>query len=164
MPPAHPRAVAGTAARSCAPPRRRPRAPGRRGGLPFGSRARARRAPAPPAAAARRLRAATRSSPSGCCVFRQRRELLGLMLGGELVEDLVEVPVHDGGDLVQREVDAVVRDAALREVVGPDPVGAVAAADEGLARRRLLRPLLAQLLVLDPRTEQRQRARLVLVL
>ena len=35
-------------------------------------------------------------------------------------------------DLVQREVDAVVGDAALREVVGADALGAVAAADQAI--------------------------------
>src|SRR6188474_644812 len=50
--------------------------------------------------------------------LRQRRELLGLVLRRERGGDLRQVAIHDRVDLVQREVDAVVGYAALREVVG----------------------------------------------
>src|SRR5262245_30055659 len=90
--------------------------------------------------------------------FGERGELLGLVLGGERVEDLVQLAVHDAVDLVEREVDAVIGDAALREVVGADALGAVARADEALARRGGLRRLLLLLLVLDARGEHGERA------
>src|SRR5512145_2811157 len=82
---------------------------------------------------------------------RHRRELLRLVLARERVEDLVEVAVHDRVDAVEREVDPVVGDAALREVVGADALAPVARADQALARRGRLRLLLAQLLVADAR-------------
>ncbi len=69
---------------------------------------------------------------------RQRGELLGLVLLRERVDELVEVAVHDRVDLVEREVDAVVGHAALREIVGADALAAIAAADQALAQRRLL--------------------------
>src|SRR5262245_40498871 len=89
--------------------------------------------------------------------FGERRELLGEQRGGEGVEQLVELAVHDALDLVQREVDAVVGDAALREVVGADALRAVAGADQRLARRGGLRLLLAHLLVADARGEDAER-------
>src|ERR1700694_3134337 len=52
--------------------------------------------------------------PSG--ILREARELLGLVLGGERRADLGEVAVHDRVDLVQREVDAVIRHTALRKI------------------------------------------------
>jgi methyl-accepting chemotaxis protein len=53
------------------------------------------------------------------------------------VQQFGHVAVHDRRvDLVQRQVDAVVGDAALRKVVGADALGAVAAADQALARVR----------------------------
>ena len=48
-------------------------------------------------------------------LFGELGELLGLVLGGERRDQLVELAVHDPVDLVEREVDAVVGDAALRE-------------------------------------------------
>ena len=94
----------------------------------------------------------------------EARELVGLVLGGERVGEVVQVAVHDLLDLVQREVDAVVGHAALREVVGADAVGAVAGADEALPLGGLLRRLLALLLVLDARGEDAPGLLAVLVL
>src|SRR5258705_143406 len=91
-------------------------------------------------------------------------ELLGLVLGGERAGQVGKVAVHDRVDLVQREVDAVVGHASLREVVGADAVGAIAAADEALPLGRFLRGSLARLLVLDARGEDAPRLLLVLVL
>src|SRR6476659_1113201 len=96
--------------------------------------------------------------------LRERGELVSLVLGGERRGDLRKVAVHDGIDLVQRKVDAVVGDAALREVVGADAVGAVARADEPLPLGGLLRLLLAHLLVLDARGEHAPGLLAVLVL
>src|SRR4051812_24983596 len=106
--------------------------------------------------------AALARSSSG--FFGELRELLGLLLGGERVDDLVELTFHDAVDLVEREVDAVVGDPALREVIGANPLGAVARADEGLARRGGLGLLLALLLVADLGLQHAQRLLAVLML
>ena len=84
-----------------------------------------------PPSAARRRRAAA-------CADRHRLSLLRrqprrLVLGGQRVDDLVEVALHDPVDIVEREVDAVVGDPALREIVGADALAAVAGADLALA-------------------------------
>src|SRR5579883_1985036 len=85
-----------------------------------------------------------RGQPAQPCDGRRRdsfgllRELLGLVLLIERADELFEMPVHDLIELVEREVDAMVGDAALREVVGADALGAVARADLELARLRLL--------------------------
>src|SRR5438045_1513997 len=77
---------------------------------------------------------------------REARELLGLMFGRQRPGDLVQVAVHDRVDLVEREIDTVIGHAPLREVVGADPVRAVARADEALAGGSLLVRLLLHLL------------------
>src|SRR5689334_20735364 len=76
-----------------------------------------------------------------------RRELLGLELLRERIDDLVQIAVHDRVDPVEREVDAVVGDAALREIVGADALAAVARADQALARGRFGARALAALAV-----------------
>ena len=75
-------------------------------------------------------RAATASGAFG-------RQQLGLVLGDQRVDDLVQrLALHHLGQIVERQVDAVVGDAALREIVGADALGAVARADLVLAARR----------------------------
>src|SRR5205085_7795545 len=96
--------------------------------------------------------------------FGELGELLGLEFARQCVEQLVELAVHDALDLVEREVDAMVGDPALREVVGTDSLRAVARADEELARRGGLRLLLAHLLVADARREDPERLLAILVL
>src|SRR5688572_2006292 len=91
------------------------------------------------------------------------RQLLGLVLGSERRDQLVNLTIHDLVDLVEGEVDAMVGHPPLREIVGADALGAVAAADQGLARGRRLRLLVANLLVLDARGENAERPRPVLV-
>ena len=54
-----------------------------------------------------------------------------------LFRSVVQLAVHDALDLVERQVDAVVGDAALREVVGADALGTVARADQGFAQGRV---------------------------
>src|SRR4051794_20036824 len=66
------------------------------------------------------------------------RARLGLVPGHEPARVLVEFPRHDLVDLVQREVDAMVGYAALREVVRADAVAAIAGADQPLAGGRFL--------------------------
>ena len=69
----------------------------------------------------------------GCSRFGELGELLGVVFAGKRVEQFVEIAVHDGVDLAQGEVDAVVGDAPLGEVVGADAFAAVAGADLELA-------------------------------
>ena len=76
------------------------------------------------------------------------------MLGGQAVDQFVEVAVHDGVDFVEREIDAVIGDAALREVVSADAFGAVAAADQAFARGGDFRGLFAFLPVFEARGER----------
>src|ERR1039458_3432068 len=101
---------------------------------------------------------------SGRGFLAQRGELLRLVLGDQRPGQFCQVAVHDVLDLVQRQVDAVVGDTPLREVVGANALGTVAAAYQALARRRLFRRLFPQLLVLDARRQHRQSLRLVIVL
>jgi hypothetical protein len=97
--------------------------------------------------------------------FSERpREQLGLMLCGKRRADFVEIPVHDVVDLVEREIDAVVGHAALREVVGADAIRPVARADEALPLRGLFLGRLLHLLLLDARGEHAPGLLAVLVL
>src|SRR5208337_3831536 len=64
------------------------------------------------------------------------REASGLVFGGKGVDELIEVPLHHPVYLVERQIDPVVRYPALREIVGPNPLTAVAGADLRLAVRR----------------------------
>src|SRR5262245_34179297 len=56
-------------------------------------------------------------------------EPLGLEVGGDGLDELVEVAVENILEAVRREADAVIGDARLGEVVCPDLLGAVARAD-----------------------------------
>src|SRR5262247_2597243 len=107
------------AARTGAPRGARPPAPGHAPAPQAESRAtgptHARRAPALRSAAIRSPRAGCRWSCSSRGRFGQCGELLGLVLGGEGVDDVVEVAIHDVVDLVERQVDAMVGHATLRE-------------------------------------------------
>ena len=80
-------------------------------------------------------------------LFRHLAELAGLLVLVEAVDHALEVAVHERGDVVHREADAVVGDAALGEVIGADLVAPVARPDLPLAlalplRVRLILPLL----------------------
>src|SRR5262249_4160447 len=68
-------------------------------------------------------------------------EALPLVEVAQAADQLVEVAGHDGVQLVEVQVDAVVGDAVLREVVGADALTAVARADQGAP---LLGPLPVQ--------------------
>ena len=117
-------------------------------GAPDTQRFRPRTGRAPPRAAPGRAAAARRSRPRsrrkrhvrarrrprrpGSRLYRG--QLGGAVGGGQRVDDLVErLAGHDFVDLVKGQVDAVIGDAALREVIGADALGAVAAADLALA-------------------------------
>ena len=47
-------------------------------------------------------------------------QFLGLLTGGEGVDDVVQIAVHDLVEVVYRQADPVVGAAILREVVGPE--------------------------------------------
>src|SRR5665647_2791010 len=57
-------------------------------------------------------------SCSAACPHFQRGQLLRRFKGLQRLDHVVEITVHDAEQFVQREVDAVVGQAALREVVG----------------------------------------------
>ncbi len=95
---------------------------------------------------------------------RERRQLLRLVLLRERIHDLIELAVHDGVDLVQRQVDPVVRHAALRKIVRADALAAIARADERLAVRGFLVLALAALAVEQAGGEHAHRLRTVAVL
>src|SRR5260370_29052843 len=97
--------------------------------------------------------------------FGRQRQLGGAVGGGERVDDLVErFARHHLVDLVERQVDAVVGDATLREIVGADALGAVAAADLALPIGGARRGERLTLHLIEPGTQHLQGARPVLVL
>src|ERR1700731_3115708 len=108
---------------------------------------RAARAPPawPPAAAQPRwpaCRARWRS-----IAISQRRQQLGLMLADQRMNQLVQIAIHNMVELVERQVDTVIGHPALREVVGADPLGAIARTHQALACGGFLGVLLLRLLV-----------------
>src|SRR5690606_36710682 len=104
-----------------------------RGGPP--DRARARPRPrAGPRAGRRARRSRLRPPRRASCDLG---ELRGAVFGEQRVDDLVERLAGEHlVDLVEREIDAMVGDAALREVVGADPFRPIARADLALALGR----------------------------
>src|ERR1700677_2321723 len=74
--------------------------------------------------------------------FDLLRQLFSLVLLIQRPDQFVEIAVHDIVEFVQREIDAMVGDSALREVIGADAFGTIARADLQLARLRLLALLL----------------------
>src|SRR5882757_9711682 len=83
---------------------------------------------------------------SGDCSRRRTLggELGGLMLGRQRIDQFAQRFARDHlRQLVEREVDAVVGDAALRKIIGADALRAVAGADLLLAvgRARRIHPL-----------------------
>ena len=77
---------------------------------------------------------------------------------------LVQITFHDQPELVERQVDAVVGQATLREVVGADAVAAIPAADQPLAFGRFLGGAFAAFLVLQAGLQHLQGLGLVAVL
>src|SRR4051812_45635625 len=57
----------------------------------------------------------------------------GLTIGAKGGDHLVEIAVEHAFELVDRELDAVIADAVLRVVVGPDLLAALAGADHAQA-------------------------------
>src|SRR4051794_27435285 len=58
------------------------------------------------------------------------RQQLRLMLGDERIDDFTQrLAFDDRRQLVEREIDAVIADAALRKIIGADALRAVAGTD-----------------------------------
>src|SRR5438876_3925158 len=136
-------------ARARAAPRRRRAAPARR--PPPGGRSplRARRPPSP----------APPPHPSA-----GRRQRLGLLARHQRVHDRVDLAVEHAVQGVEGHVHPVVGHPALGEVVGADLLRAVARADHGLAVGGDLALLLAARALEEPRAQDLERLRFVLVL
>src|SRR5215469_11817904 len=97
--------------------------------------------------------------------FGRGGEPLSRVGGGQCVDDLVEgLASHHLVDLVERQVDAVVGDAALREIIGPHPLRAVTAADLALAVGGARRIARLPFQLVEPRAQHLEGTRLVLVL
>ena len=79
---------------------------------------------------------------SGCGSVDLVGEFFGLMFLAERIDQFLDVAVHHGVQLVERQIDAVIRHPALREVVGADTLGPVARSPLQLARLRLFALLL----------------------
>jgi len=71
-------------------------------------------------------RGALRCPPALPARFLQR---LGLEVGAQAVDDVLQIAVEDAGQVVLGQPDAVVGQAVLREVVGANLLRAVAGAD-----------------------------------
>src|SRR5437764_7039197 len=62
------------------------------------------------------------------------RKLRGLVLGEQRIDDLVErLTIHDLVDFIERQVDSVIGDTALRKVISADALRPVAGADLAVA-------------------------------
>src|SRR5699024_8776327 len=57
-------------------------------------------------------------------------QLFGLVLGKQRVDDGIELAGHDVVELVQRQIDAMIGDSALRKVIGANALRPVATADQ----------------------------------
>src|SRR5208283_169625 len=80
-------------------------------------------------------------------------QFFGLVIGGEGVEDGIHLTLHHEIQLMQREADAVIRDAVLREVVGADLFAAIAGAHHAAPLRAQRRLLFFELQLVEPRAQ-----------
>mmetsp|Transcript_23803 Transcript_23803/g.42889 ORF Transcript_23803/g.42889 Transcript_23803/m.42889 type:complete len:276 (+) Transcript_23803:2041-2868(+) len=53
------------------------------------------------------------------------RHHAGLRIGGQRIDHIVQVALHDLIQLIKGQVDPVIRHAALRKIIGPDPLGPI---------------------------------------
>ena len=67
---------------------------------------------------------------------RHFRQQFGTMFRRQRIDELIQIAIHDEFQLVQREVDPVIRHPSLREIVGTDTFAAITRADQALACRR----------------------------
>src|SRR5713101_3195163 len=95
---------------------------------------------------------------------RSGAQRLRLLLRRQGVDKRIDFAVQHVVELMQRQVDAMVGDAGLREVVSANSFRAVARADHRTARLCDLRVLLRVGSLEQPRPQDLERARLVLVL
>src|SRR5687768_3111396 len=129
----------------------------------------ARASPGLPSACSSRSWTSSRSSPSAWAAARACAQFVGFTANaskptvggfqlGELLgatcylqrgDHVAQVAFHDGQQLVQGQVDAVVGEASLREVVGADAVAAVARADQAFAQGRVLGGALGTVFFMD---------------
>src|SRR5215208_714053 len=87
--------------------------------------------------------------PSRSC--RRGLERAPPLVGGKSLRELLQLPLEDLVEPVNRVVDAVVGQPVLGEVVGTDLLGAPAAADLRAPRLRLLGLLALALQLEEPR-------------
>src|SRR5438552_537509 len=118
-----------------------------------------------PASVSRARASAIFSERDGSALMSDRGrffQLLGVVEGGELIDQLAGIALEDVVQAVGREVDAVIGDAALREVIRADFLRALAGADlaAALLRHRLL--LFADLHLVEARAQHLHRLRAVL--
>jgi len=100
----------------------------------------------------------------GASLTPWRLESLPLLLGRERVGDLRQVAVQDLLEPVQRQLDAMVGDAALGVVVGADLLRPLARADLRSPGRGLFGLLAPALLLVEESTQDAHRLGLVLKL
>src|SRR5690606_36150902 len=118
---------------------------------------------------ASRREAAVRSA-SATVVIRApllayRGQPLGLVLRDQRINQLNQaLPGEHAFQLVQGEPDTVIGHAALREVIGADPFGSVAAADHRLACLRLCTVRFIAVFFVEARPQHGHRLRAVPVL
>src|SRR5271157_1319743 len=80
-------------------------------------------------------------------------QFLGLVVGGEGVENGIHLALHHEIQLMQRQADAVIRHAVLREVVGADLFAAIAGAHHAAPLRAQRRLLFLELQLVKPRAQ-----------
>ena len=78
---------------------------------------------------------------------------IGLMLGGQRTKQFVHITIENRGNLVQRQVDAVVGNPTLREIVGTDALGTITRTNQRFTRAGNVCLLGAHLDILDPRRQ-----------
>src|SRR5262245_1105324 len=80
-------------------------------------------------------------------------QLLCLVISRQRVDNRLQLAVHDEIELVQSQADAMIRDAVLWEIVGPDLFTAVPAAYLAAPFRTQRGLLLLQLHLVQPRAK-----------
>ena len=80
-------------------------------------------------------------------------EFLRLEVGGQRLDERLQLAFHHLIQLMQREADAVIRNAILREIIGADLLAAVAGAHHAAPLRADFFLLLLELHLVEPRTQ-----------
>src|SRR5258706_5310180 len=123
-------------------------------------------ADAPASAVAPAAAGSAGSASVGCAIVTSGElgQTVSLIGHHEGVDQPIDIAVHHPRERGQVELDPVVGQAILGEVVRPDLLGPIAAADHGPPSRRVRLALLGLLAVVETRAEDRERLGLVLVL